>query len=45
MEIVDRETVLGALNWRYATKSFDPGRQIDAATWDVLEQSLVLAPS
>ncbi len=45
MEIVRPETVLGALNWRYATKSFDPERKIDAATWDVLEQSLVLAPS
>lgn len=45
MEIVDRETVLGALKWRYATKTFDSDRKIDAATWEVMEQSLVLAPS
>ncbi|MGC1479320.1 MAG: NAD(P)H-dependent oxidoreductase [Chthoniobacterales bacterium] len=45
MKTVDGETVLGALNWRYATKSFDADRKIDAETWETLEQSLVLAPS
>lgn len=34
-----------ALNWRYATKKFDPARRIPAETWDALEQALVLAPS
>jgi len=34
-----------ALEWRYATKSFDAERQIDPATWDFLERSLVLTPS
>ena len=38
-------TVLGALNWRYATKKFNPHRKIDAATWAALEQALVLSPS
>ncbi|MFY9341982.1 MAG: NAD(P)H-dependent oxidoreductase [Planctomycetota bacterium] len=37
--------VLRQLHWRYAVKRFDPARRIDDATWAVLEQSLVLAPS
>ena len=39
------ESVLEALNWRYATKMFDASKKIPADTWSVLEQSLVLAPS
>lgn len=38
-------TLLTALNWRYATKKFDPTKIIPADTWAALEQSLVLAPS
>jgi nitroreductase len=37
--------LLTALNWRYATKKFDPTKAIPAETWHALEQSLVLAPS
>jgi nitroreductase len=37
--------VLKQLQWRYATKKFDPTRQIPADVWQVLEQSMVLAPS
>jgi nitroreductase len=37
--------LLAALHFRYATKQFDPARQISAETWEVLEQALVLAPS
>jgi nitroreductase len=37
--------LLATLNWRYATKRFDPAQRIDAATWDALEESLVLTPS
>jgi len=33
------------LQWRYATKKFDPTQKIPTATWDILEQSLVLTPS
>ncbi|MFQ4139548.1 NAD(P)H-dependent oxidoreductase [Nodosilinea sp. PGN35] len=33
------------LNWRYATKQFDPTRTIADSTWLALEQSLVLSPS
>lgn len=39
------ESVLEALNWRYATKGFDASQKIPADTWSALEQSLVLAPS
>lgn len=39
------DTLQQALHWRYATKSFEPGRTIPAATWEALEQSLVLSPS
>lgn len=37
--------LLSALNWRYATKSFDPSKKISADTWSALEESLVLTPS
>ena len=33
------------LNWRYATKIFDPARKIPAELWEQLEQALVLTPS
>ncbi len=34
-----------ALEWRYATKNFDPSKKIDSKTWDALEQTLILTPS
>lgn len=37
--------LLAALNWRYATKSFDAARKIPEATWKTLEETLVLSPS
>ena len=37
--------LLRTLLWRYATKRFDPSRRIPDATWNVLEQAMVLAPS
>lgn len=39
------EQTLEQLNWRYATKKFDPSQKIPEATWKTLEQSLVLSPS
>lgn len=33
------------LEWRYATKAFDPTRKIPAEKWETLEKSLLLAPS
>jgi nitroreductase len=45
MKPVNNETILRQLNWRYATKKFDPARKIQAPDWKTLEQSLVLSPS
>ena len=39
------EQILDALNWRYATKKFNPDKKIPDDVWHTLEQSLVLAPS
>lgn len=36
---------IDALNWRYATKNFDPTKKIPEATWQQLERGLVLTPS
>lgn len=37
--------LLARLQWRYATKQFDPARTIDPQAWRALEDALVLAPS
>jgi nitroreductase len=39
------ENIEAALKWRYATKRFDPTRQIPDAEWKILEESLRFAPS
>lgn len=39
------DQLLTQLRWRYATKHFDASAKLDAATWNALEQSLLLAPS
>jgi nitroreductase len=45
MKLVNNETILKQLNWRYATKKFDPARTIAPADWGTLEQALLLSPS
>lgn len=45
MKRIETTDLLAALNWRYATKKFDPARRIDSGTWTALEQTLVLSPS
>ncbi|MBM3837761.1 MAG: NAD(P)H-dependent oxidoreductase [Verrucomicrobia bacterium] len=42
---IQRETLLHQLNWRYATKQFDPQRKISPGDWATLEEALVLTPS
>ena len=37
--------LLSALNWRYAVKKFDSAKHIDAATWETLEEALLLTAS
>lgn len=39
------DTLMKALNWRYATKQFDPKKKISQAKLDILLESLRLAPS
>jgi nitroreductase len=43
--IIPEKQLLDALNWRYATKTFDPERKIPETTWKTLEATLVLSPS
>ena len=45
MNTIAPETLISRLEWRYATKRFDPGKKIPDATWRTLEDALVLAPS
>jgi nitroreductase len=45
MKPIDRTQLLDQLNWRYATKQYDPQRKISAADWAALEEALVLSPS
>jgi nitroreductase len=42
---VSNDTLLSQLNWRYATKAFDPSRRIPSEDWAALEQALILTPS
>ena len=39
------DSLIAQLNWRYATKMFDPAKKIPPAIWSALEDSLMLAPS
>jgi nitroreductase len=45
MNTLKSESIVRQLNWRYATKRFDPEQTIPAADWKTLEQALVLSPS
>jgi nitroreductase len=45
MKTIDRAQLLDQLNWRYATKQFDPQRKISAQDWAMLEDALHLTPS
>lgn len=43
--MITNEQLLTALNWRYATKQFDPDRKLPAETLAALKEALRLAPS
>lgn len=45
MKFLEPADLIGALNWRYATKQFDPSRKIPAPVWEALEDALILTPS
>ena len=42
---ISTDTLLHQLQWRYATKAFDPAKKIGDADWSALEEALVLSPS
>jgi len=42
---ISSQQLLDRLNWRYATKQFDPTRKINARDWATLEDALLLTPS
>src|SRR5262249_7655608 len=44
-QTINRDQLIGQLNWRYATKQFDPQQKIGAADWGALEEALLLTPS
>ncbi|MCU0792897.1 MAG: NAD(P)H-dependent oxidoreductase [Opitutaceae bacterium] len=45
MSPVPTTQLTSALDWRYATKQFDPAKKIPGDTWAALEHALVSAPS
>ena len=45
MTPISPDTLVEALQWRYATQKFDPAKLIPSETWTALEHSLVLSPS
>ena len=45
MSAINSQQLLEQLNWRYATKQFDPNRKISAADWATIEEALTLSPS
>ena len=42
---ISTDTLLAQLNWRYATKVFDPAKKILDSDWAALEQALILTPT
>ncbi|MGH9614828.1 MAG: NAD(P)H-dependent oxidoreductase [Bryobacteraceae bacterium] len=45
MNAINASQLLEQMNWRYATKQFDPERKINARDWATLEEALLLTPS
>jgi nitroreductase len=45
MSAITSTQLLAQLNWRYATKQFDPNRKISAPDWSALEEALLLSAS
>ena len=45
MKTIEPQQLLEQLNWRYATKQFDPARKVPDEQWAALEEALRLSPS
>jgi nitroreductase len=39
------QEMVTAMEWRYATKRFDPNKKISAEVWNALERALILTPT
>ncbi len=44
-KLVENDVILEALNWRYATKAYDPTKKVSEADWATIEETISLAPS
>ena len=38
-------SIIADLNWRYATKKFDPSKKVGPETWSIIQKSLQLVPT
>ena len=45
MAAVDADTLVRQMQWRYATKQFDPAKAVADDTWAAIERVAVLSPS
>ena len=45
MSTISTDTLLAQLQWRYATKVFDPQRKIAPNAWQAIEDALLLTPT
>ncbi len=45
LKVMSTQELVKALEWRYATKRFDPSKKIPADTWQALERALILTPT
>ncbi|MBK6723383.1 MAG: NAD(P)H-dependent oxidoreductase [Acidobacteria bacterium] len=43
--LVENQVLLEGLNWRYATKAYDPTKKVSDADWATIEAAISLAPS
>ncbi len=44
-KLVENNVLLKGLNWRYATKAYDPAKKVSDADWATIEEAISLAPS
>lgn len=44
-KLVENQVLLEGLNWRYATKAYDPAKRVSEADWATIEAAISLAPS
>ena len=45
MSAISEDLIINQLQWRYATKLFDPSKKVSESDWNFLKQVIQLAPS